>query len=526
MGRRGRPPGTPEPGSEPFGDASEPIEPAVPPTPPLRSTPAPEEPVDPPTVKQPVVPERPAASEREPTRASEAERTPASQPEPTFEDIFGTPTPDAPEPELPRAESRRSRPSEPVASEHATSSSRQDGPSAVDALADAVGASTSQTPWATATSASAPESPRAPRERAPRPEKARKAPRQRSGRRGGIVIIVALVAILAAVFGGGWLLFGPAIIDRFAEPADYEGAGTGEVVVRIEQGWTGAQVATMLEEEGVIADQEAFYDLLVADPSIGFQPGSYRLALEMSAQAALDALQDESSRVVLQVTIPEGFVIQQVFARLAEQTGIAEADIVQAASDPSAYGVPGSTLEGWLFPATYTFDGGTTAQQMLQAMVDRMRQALTDRGVPQDQWQEVVTFASLVEREGGPTTNFPQVARVFQNRLDIGMLLQSDATVHYGIGDFGVITTTDEERADANNPYNTYVYAGLPVGPIGAPGDAAIDAVLSPAEGDWLYFVTVDPSTGETVFSNTLAEHNQAVLRFQQWLRDNPEYGS
>lgn len=488
MGRRGRPPGTPEPGSEePFDGAALPADtPAVPPTPP------------------------PSA----PSTAG-----------PTFEDVFGTPTRDAPEPELPRRDARASRPEEPVASV------QPDDASGIDALADAVGATTSKTPWATATTAAATSAP-APRKgaAAPTARSARAAGatprRERSGKRGGIVILVALVAILAAVFGGGWLAFGPAIMERFATPEDYEGAGSGEVVVRIESGWTGAQVGAMLEEEGVIADQEVLYDLLVADPSIGFQPGSYRLALEMSSQAALDALQDEASRVVLQVTIPEGFVIQQVYARLAEQTGIAEADFVQAASDPSAFGVTASTLEGWLFPATYTFDGGATAADILQTMVDRMRQAMTDRGVPEDQWQSVITMASLVEREGGPAANFPQVARVFQNRLDIGMLMQSDATVHYGIGDFGVITTTDEERADANNPYNTYVHAGPPIGPIGAPGDAAIDAWLAPAEGDWLYFVTIDPSTGETVFSYTLAEHDQAVLLFQAWLREHPEYGS
>ncbi|WP_157674600.1 endolytic transglycosylase MltG [Agrococcus jejuensis] len=523
----------PEPGSEqPFDDAALPPDtPAVPPTPPLPTVPptpsAPE-----PATSEPVAP-APSAPTPEPVRQTPARQDPPTvqqpvvpptppAPEPTFEDIFGTPTPDAPEPDLPRHEPPTSRPAEPVASV------QPDDALGIEAIADAVGASTSQTPWATATSAAATE---APRERAPkatttRPAKSAKPKRQRSGKRGGIVIIVALVAILAAVFGGGWLAFGPAIMDRFSEPEDFSGAGSGEVVVRIESGWTGAQVATMLEEEGVIADQEAFYALLVADPSIGFQPGSYRLALEMSSQAALDALQDEASRVVLQVTIPEGFVIQQVYARLAEQTGIPEADIVQAASDPSVYGVTGSSLEGWLFPATYTFDGSESPQQILQTMVDRMRQAMTERGVPEDQWQTVVTFASLVEREGGPVANFPQVARVFQNRLDIGMLMQSDATVHYGIGDFGVITTTDEERGDAGNPYNTYVHAGLPIGPIGAPGDAAIDAVLAPAEGDWLYFVTIDPSTGETVFSNTLAEHNQAVLLFQAWLRENPEYGS
>jgi UPF0755 protein len=87
------------------------------------------------------------------------------------------------------------------------------------------------------------------------------------------------------------------------------------------------------------------------------------------------------------------------------------------------------------------------------------------------------------------------------------------------------VTTTAEERADAENPYNTYVHLGLPVGPIGAPGDVAIQAALSPTEGDWLYFVTVNPETGETVFSETLAEHNVAVEQFRQFLRDNPGWG-
>lgn len=487
MGRRGRPPGTPESGHEP------------------------EQPQQP-ELQRPAEPHEPAATSS--TQSAE----------PTFEDIFGSPTAGVPvqAPQQPAAR----RPAEPAAATQPTASE----PAGVEEIADALGSPTSQTPWATATTSSAPAAaPRAttePRGRAERPAKAAKPARRRSGKRGGIVILVALVGILVAVFGGGWALFGPAIMDRFAEPEDFSGAGSGEVVVRIESGWTGAQVATMLEEEGVIADQEAFYDLLVADPSIAFQPGSYRLASEMSSQAALDALADAANRLVLQIAIPEGYVIQQVYARLAEQSGIPEADFVQAGANPADYGVPGTSLEGWLFPATYTFDGGQTAAQMLQTMVDRMRQAMQERGVPEDQWQSVITMASLVEREGGPIENFPQVARVFQNRLDIGMLMQSDATVHYGIGDFGVITTTDEERADGNNPYNTYVHPGPPIGPIGAPGDAAIDAWLTPAEGDWLYFVTVDPSTGETVFSETLAQHDQAVLRFQEWLRANPEYGS
>jgi UPF0755 protein len=117
------------------------------------------------------------------------------------------------------------------------------------------------------------------------------------------------------------------------------------------------------------------------------------------------------------------------------------------------------------------------------------------------------------------------VSRVFLNRLAIGMLLQSDATVAYGTGHTNTVTTTNAERADASNPYNTYVHPGLPPGPISNPGDLAINAALHPADGPWLYFVTWNLKTGETIFSTTIAEHNAAVAKWQQWMKDNPGYG-
>lgn len=356
----------------------------------------------------------------------------------------------------------------------------------------------------------------------------RKPDRKRGPRRWASVIVV--VAVVAALVGAGaivWTVVAPMTEGLFAgEPEDYEGDGDGEVVVRIEEGWTGTDVATMLADEDVVASAEAFTDLLMQDSSITFQPGSYQLASQMSAQAALDALQDPESKVELQVVVPEGFMLQQVYARLEESTGIDQAEFEAAGEDPTAFGLPADerSIEGWLFPATYTFDDGTTPEQMLQAMVDRMRQALTEHGVEESDWHRVVTFASLVQREAGPESNMPQVAAVFQNRLDQDMLLQSDATVAYGTGNTHIVTTTDEERGDADNPYNTYIHPGLPVGPIGAPGDAAIASVLEPADGDWLYFVTVNLETGETVFSESLAEHDAAVEQFQAWLAEHPEY--
>jgi UPF0755 protein len=157
-------------------------------------------------------------------------------------------------------------------------------------------------------------------------------------------------------------------------------------------------------------------------------------------------------------------------------------------------------------------------------MVDTMKQRLAAAGVQPADQQRIVVFASLIQREAGLAADYPKVARVFQNRLDQGMLLQSDATVAYGTGNTHRVTTTDAERGDAGNPYNTYQHEGLPVGPISNPGDLAIDAAVAPADGTWLYFVTTNLDTGETAFSTTYAEHEEAVAVWQAWMRQHPEY--
>lgn len=336
---------------------------------------------------------------------------------------------------------------------------------------------------------------------------------------------IALVVVAAIAIGAAWAL--PRVLDRFSGPEDYAGPGTGEVIVQVQSGQNGSDVAATLVEQDVIASAEAFTDILVADPSIQLHPGAYRLAQQMSAQGALDAILDPANRAELRVTVPEGYVLRQVFERLERDLGIPQADFTQAAGDLTQFDLPDDalSLEGWLFPATYTFDDGVTAVQVLQAMIARQQQALDAAGVAVEERQRVLTFASLVQREARLPDDFGRVARVFQNRLDIGMRLQSDATVAYGTGNLHVVTTTREEREDATNPYNTYANDGLPVGPIGAPGDTAIQAALDPTPGDWLYFVTVNPETGETVFSATYEEHNVAVAQFQQWLRDNPGWG-
>ena len=165
-----------------------------------------------------------------------------------------------------------------------------------------------------------------------------------------------------------------------------------------------------------------------------------------------------------------------------------------------------------------------TATQVLQQLVSTMLSHLDKAGVaPADRFK-VVTLASIVQRESGPSvSDMHKIARVFQNRLDKGMHLQSDATVAYGTGHTNLVTTTDAERADASNKYNTYANAGLPIGPIGLPGDDAIDSALHPTPGPWLYFVAVNLITGETVFSTTIAEHDVAVKQWQAWCHQSSE---
>ena len=342
----------------------------------------------------------------------------------------------------------------------------------------------------------------------------------------------ALLVILVIGAGGAfaaWTFFETQIREvlGWQLPIDYEGSGNGEVVnVVIKEGDFGLDIARTLEAAGVTMTTDAFYQLLLPmEPQPNFLPGTYTLQKQMSAQAALDALLDPENIVVSKVLIKEGTKLTTALQELSDGTGIELAEFETAAADLASFGIPAEapSLEGYLFPATYTFDPGLSAHDILAQMVARCFQSLDAEGVAVADRHRVLTMAALIQKEGGSTDDFYKVSRVFTNRINIGMLLQSDATVSYGSGGTS-ISTTAAERADASNPYNTYVHPGLPVGPIGAPGDAAIDAALHPIDGPWLYFVLVNGETGETTFSETLAQHNAAVKVWQAWLRDHPDF--
>ncbi|MDX2026753.1 endolytic transglycosylase MltG [Microcella sp.] len=310
-------------------------------------------------------------------------------------------------------------------------------------------------------------------------------------------------------------------------PNDYEGSGNGtEVTVVIRPGDIGEDVARTLQREGVTMSFTAFYELLLADSSIVLFPGTYLLQEEMSAQAALDILRDPANRVTSSVTIPEGTTITDALGLLSIGTEIPFEEFEAAAIDPTIYGIPDEapSLEGYLFPATYEFEPGLSAQEVIQVLVDEMFARLDARGVAPVDRHRILTMAALVQREAGPNTDdFGKIARVFYNRLESGWRLQSDATVAYGTGNFSTVWTTDAERADASNPYNTYANDGLPIGPIGLPGEVAIDAAITPTEGPWFFFVPINLQTGETVFSETADQHEAAAETLRQWCRASDE---
>jgi UPF0755 protein len=344
--------------------------------------------------------------------------------------------------------------------------------------------------------------------------------------------IIALVVVFGLVIGAGatvWVMYEDKIREVLGIAPDYDYSTTGngeETFLVIEPGDIGSDVARKLHQAGVTMSYRAFYELLLADSSITFEPGSYRLQKEMSAESALAALQDPANRVIDRVTIPEGVTSVAALELIASSTEIPLEELQTEAQNYTQFGIPASApnIEGWMFPATYTFEPGTTAKAAIQTLVDRMIEELDAQGVAPEQRFEVLTKAALIQRESGPSVeDMQKIARVFENRLARGMLLQSDATVAYGTGKYHTVWTSPEERADASNPYNTYANPGLPIGPIGLPGADAITAALAPADGTWLYFVTVDLRTGETVFSNTLAEHERAAKRLYAWCKESPE---
>lgn len=356
-----------------------------------------------------------------------------------------------------------------------------------------------------------------------REERLRKQRRRRS--------LSVLVVAVVLVAGAGYVLyelFGASLLGGSSQAAritDFPGQGRpGAPTIVINPGDTGAQIATTLYEAGIVASEGAFREAFDAHPDAArIQPGTYQLLLEMKAELAVRALLDPKSKVSIKITIPEGFTAEEIFRRISEVTLKDVEEIRAAAGDAAAIGLPaeaGGNVEGWLFPTTYQVEPDTTASEILAQMVAKTIETLTSKGVPQDRWKDVLTKASLVEKEAVLNEDRPVMARVIENRLAQGWPLQIDATLVYALGKPGN-ELTKAELDDASNPYNSRKLTGLPPTPIGSPGVPSIDAVLAPAEGSWMFWVTVNLDTHETKFATTHDEFLQYKAEYQAWLAEN-----
>lgn len=360
-----------------------------------------------------------------------------------------------------------------------------------------------------------------------------RANRKRRRRRRAMVTALVLLVVVSGVFyiGRRALTEIQAVGPITTSVADYPGPGEQEVTVTIPEGSTGTQIGEILKTADVVASVEAFVEAFAANSKSGnIQPGTYNLKTHMSAAQAVAGLLDPASSSQHTLTIPEGFTKNQVRERLKTVGHFSDADIDAAFADAAGIGLPAvadGDVEGWLAPKTYGLQENTTAKDVIAKMVDTTIKELRDAGIAEADYQTILVKASIIEREANDPKYYPQVARVIENRLadtagDTHGKLEMDSTVLYGLGRVGGIPST-AELGDSGNRYNTYVHQGLPPTPIGNPSKEAIEAAKHPAEGSWLYFVTVDLTTGETVFSSTYAEHEANVKRLKDYCQNNPD---
>jgi UPF0755 protein len=291
-------------------------------------------------------------------------------------------------------------------------------------------------------------------------------------------------------------------------------ANEKNVSISIPTGATGAEIAQLLKRAGVVASAESFFRAAVANPKAGsIAPGTHLLSLKISGNTALKQLLDPK-RISDLIKVTEGAWNSEVFTELAVTQTWGEDPAESAKKVVLPKGI--TALEGVLFPAQYSFAEGTTQVAALQSMVDKFSKVIStikfvDSAGIFDA-QQLVTIASLIQAEGD-TKDFAKISRVIRNRLAISMPLQLDSTVHYLKNTRGQIYLS-YQSTKLKSPYNTYQNYGLPPAPIGNPGLSALKAAITPAVGDWLYFITVAPE--DTRFTKSNSEFNTWKQLYQK----------
>jgi UPF0755 protein len=331
-----------------------------------------------------------------------------------------------------------------------------------------------------------------------------------------VVFLVVFFCFLILMFlsvGFGFFLMRPA------------GEGEQDQIFLVRHGATLKEVSEELEERGIVAGRGLF---LLWARLMGYnraiKAGEYLLNSGMAPIKILEIL-SKGNIITHAVTIPEGYTVEQIGELLNEKGIVDKNEFLALARDKKVaegLGISGPGLEGYLYPDTYNFGRGHPSPFIVDVMVRRFNEIYDTFRKRTEALkmskEEVVTLASIVEKETGLGTERPLIASVFLNRLHRGMRLESDPTVIYGLKDFD--GNLKRKHLQEYSPYNTYVIRGLPPGPIANPGREALKAVLYPAETDYLYFVS--KNDGSHYFSKNLSEHNRAVKMYQKRKRKKP----
>jgi UPF0755 protein len=290
-------------------------------------------------------------------------------------------------------------------------------------------------------------------------------------------------------------------------------------VVEIKSGSSFVRIANQLQESGIISDARRF-TLLARwrKATVQIHAGEYLFETSATPDEILARLTAGDIRK-FQVTIPEGFNLQEIAARLGK-TDIGSAEEFLSLCNDTDFikdlNIDAASLEGYLFPETYSYTSSTTPRQQLRAMVAQLRTQLTPELLKSAaalnlNTHQLITLASIIQKEAGNVMEMPLISAVFHNRLKRGIALQADPTVIYGIANFDGNLT--RKHLETPTPYNTYRKRGLPIGPIASPGRFALHAAVNPTPSNNLYFVARGDGTHE--FNATLKDHNRAVRRYQ-----------
>ena len=343
-------------------------------------------------------------------------------------------------------------------------------------------------------------------------------------RRRFLALVLTLAVFVVAIVVGAQVIKPLLGGDKLA---DYPGPGTGSVTITVPPGAGPRSVAADMESKKVIANADSFVKQFVASGG-ALSPGTFTMRSEMNNSDAVAVLMNKGQEKVMYFALSAGLRIDESLQAISEGTGIPVADLKKLSDSPKQFGVPAKAknLEGFLFPGEYRFPLGTSGKEVLQKLVGSTLEELKAQGVtdPAKQYN-AITVASIVQAEGGQA-EYGDVAGAIYNRLkpnntETNGLIQSDATVTYGLG-IRSFHIDEDQKADKSNKYNTYANPGLPAGPIGSPGKRAIDAAAKPKKNDYLYWVTINLDTKETKFSKTLAEHNGYVAKYNAWCEANP----